>query len=249
MGFKRYCRRPHEQRHAARQNKRQRTSSERAERSPSTPPRISAFVHWRRGGSLALACWSASPFRGRSPVRSAKWTRDWRLSRPAIFQRSTSTATSSVRLPRINRMNDEVGRLYAELLEKASKHKSEFPPTCPTNCGLHSMPIGFLEVLEGRPLFGELNDKQAEYVDDIHTSGRHLLTLINDILDLSKIEAGRMDLQLRPVALADVVQNSAALLRERATRQHRPNPRCRREPRRRRCDEDGRRCCSISPMR
>jgi signal transduction histidine kinase len=78
--------------------------------------------------------------------------------------------------------------------------------------------IGFSEVLQDR-LFGDLNDKQAEYVADIHTSGRHLLALINDILDLSKIEAGRMDLQITPFALSDVVQNSVALSRERATRE------------------------------
>ena len=78
--------------------------------------------------------------------------------------------------------------------------------------------IGFSEVLQDR-LFGDLNDKQAEYVADIHASGRHLLALINDILDLSKIEAGRMDLQITPFALSDVVQNSVALLRERATRE------------------------------
>ena len=118
----------------------------------------------------------------------------------------------------LNRMNDELGRLYAEL-ENASKHKSEFLANMSheLRTPLNAV-IGFSEVLEGR-LFGELNDKQAEYIADIHTSGRHLLTLINDILDLSKIEAGRMDLQLTPVVLSDVVQNSVALLRERATRQ------------------------------
>jgi len=52
--------------------------------------------------------------------------------------------------------------------------------------------IGFSEVLSER-MFGELNEKQEEYSKDIHASGQHLLSLINDILDLSKIEAGRME--------------------------------------------------------
>jgi len=55
--------------------------------------------------------------------------------------------------------------------------------------------IGFSEVLTDR-MFGELNEKQAEYLKDIYASGTHLLSLINDILDLSKIEAGRMELEL-----------------------------------------------------
>ena len=118
----------------------------------------------------------------------------------------------------LNRMNDQLGRLYGEL-ETASRHKSEFLANMSheLRTPLNAV-IGFSEVLEGR-LFGELNAKQAEYVTDIHTSGRHLLTLINDILDLSKIEAGRMDLQVAPFAISDVVQNAVALLRERATRE------------------------------
>ena len=58
--------------------------------------------------------------------------------------------------------------------------------------------IGFSEVLLER-MFGDLNDKQQEYLEDVLSSGRHLLSLINDILDLSKIEAGRMELDLGPV--------------------------------------------------
>ncbi len=118
----------------------------------------------------------------------------------------------------LNRMNDQLGRLYGEL-ETASRHKSEFLANMSheLRTPLNAV-IGFSEVLQDR-LFGDLNDKQAEYVADIHTSGRHLLALINDILDLSKIEAGRMDLQITPFALSDVVQNSVALSRERATRE------------------------------
>jgi signal transduction histidine kinase len=117
----------------------------------------------------------------------------------------------------LNRMNDQLGRLYGEL-ETASRHKSEFLANMSheLRTPLNAV-IGFSEVLQDR-LFGDLNDKQSEYVADIHASGRHLLALINDILDLSKIEAGRMDLQITPFALSDVMQNTVALSRERATR-------------------------------
>jgi signal transduction histidine kinase len=77
--------------------------------------------------------------------------------------------------------------------------------------------IGFSEVLLER-LFGEINDKQADYLKDIHSSGRHLLDLINDILDLSKVEAGRMELDLSSVDLPGVLANALTLVRERAQR-------------------------------
>src|SRR5262245_49263379 len=77
--------------------------------------------------------------------------------------------------------------------------------------------IGFSEVLGDR-LFGELNAKQDEYLKDIHASGQHLLSLINDILDLSKIEAGRMELELTDVYLGATLDNALTLVRERAGR-------------------------------
>src|SRR5262249_33313291 len=67
-------------------------------------------------------------------------------------------------------------------------------------------------------MFGELNAKQAEYLDDIHSSGRHLLALINDILNISKIEAGRMDLELSRFDLTDALTRSVGMVRERASR-------------------------------
>src|SRR5262249_56719519 len=67
--------------------------------------------------------------------------------------------------------------------------------------------IGFSEVLLER-MFGELNAKQEEYLQDILTSGRHLLSLINDILDLAKIEAGRMDLDVEEFDGAAALDNS-----------------------------------------
>jgi signal transduction histidine kinase len=77
--------------------------------------------------------------------------------------------------------------------------------------------IGFSEVL-GERMFGELNDKQAEYVEDIHSSGHHLLSLINDILDLAKIEAGRMELELGHFDLGAALDSAITLVKERAAR-------------------------------
>jgi signal transduction histidine kinase len=77
--------------------------------------------------------------------------------------------------------------------------------------------IGFSEVL-GERYFGELTEKQDEYVKDIHGSGKHLLSLINDILDLSKIEAGRMELELSDFDLPAVLDNALTLVKERAQR-------------------------------
>jgi signal transduction histidine kinase len=118
----------------------------------------------------------------------------------------------------LNRMNDELGRLYREL-ETASRHKSEFLANMSheLRTPLNAI-IGFSEVLQER-MFGDLNDKQAEYIDDIITSGHHLLALINDILDLSKVEAGRMELDLTRFDLPLALESTLALVRERATRQ------------------------------
>jgi signal transduction histidine kinase len=77
--------------------------------------------------------------------------------------------------------------------------------------------IGFSEVLSER-MFGELNEKQEEYLKDIHASGQHLLSLINDILDLSKIEAGRMELELSDFHLPTTLDSALTLVRERAGR-------------------------------
>jgi signal transduction histidine kinase len=115
-------------------------------------------------------------------------------------------------------------RLFRELegksqeLEAASRHKSEFLANMSheLRTPLNAI-IGFSEVL-GERMFGELNDKQAEYVQDILSSGRHLLALINDILDLSKVEAGRMELELSRFDLPAAIGSAVILVRERATR-------------------------------
>jgi signal transduction histidine kinase len=117
----------------------------------------------------------------------------------------------------LNRMSDELGRLYRQLAA-ANQHKSEFLANMSheLRTPLNAI-IGFSEVLHER-MFGELNEKQAEYIQDILTSGRHLLSLINDILDLSKVEAGRMELELSRFDLSAALNNAVTLIRERASR-------------------------------
>ncbi len=115
-------------------------------------------------------------------------------------------------------------RLFQELQDKtqqlqiANEHKSEFLANMSheLRTPLNAV-IGFSEVLLER-MFGDLNAKQVEYVDDIMSSGRHLLSLINDILDLSKIEAGRMELELTTFSLPVALDNALTLVRERAGR-------------------------------
>ena len=75
----------------------------------------------------------------------------------------------------------------------------------------------FSEVQTDR-LLGDLNEKQEEYLKDIYASGTHLLSLINDILDLSKIEAGRMELELTDFHLPTALDSALTLVRERAGR-------------------------------
>jgi len=113
-------------------------------------------------------------------------------------------------------------RLYRELkeqsleLELASRHKSEFLASMshelrtPLNAVL-----GFSEVLLER-MFGDINERQEEYLRDIHGSGKHLLELLNEILDLSKVEAGRMELDYSAFELRSVLEDAASMLRERA---------------------------------
>jgi signal transduction histidine kinase len=115
-------------------------------------------------------------------------------------------------------------RLFREIedksrqIEAANRHKSEFLANMSheLRTPLNAI-IGFSEVLSER-MFGELNEKQAEYTDDILSSGRHLLSLINEILDLSKVEAGRMELELSTFDLPTALENARTFVRERAVR-------------------------------
>ena len=103
-------------------------------------------------------------------------------------------------------------------IEKASRHKSEFLANMSheLRTPLNAI-LGFSEMLAER-LFGDLNSKQEEYVRDIHESGKHLLSLINDILDLSKIEAGKMELELSEFDVPSALRDAITLVKERAQR-------------------------------
>jgi signal transduction histidine kinase len=126
-----------------------------------------------------------------------------------VFADQAVIAIENVRL--FNEIQDKTRQL-----EVANKHKSEFLANMSheLRTPLNAI-IGFSEALLER-MFGELNEKQADYLKDIHESGRHLLSLINDILDLSKIEAGRMELELSCFHLPTAISNAMTLIRERA---------------------------------
>jgi signal transduction histidine kinase len=115
----------------------------------------------------------------------------------------------------LNRTNEELKQLYQQL-EAANRHKSEFLAhmSHELRTPLNAV-IGFSRMLD-KQVFGELNDKQLEYVQDIHSSGSHLLSLINDILDLSKIEAGRMELESSEFSLPAAIENAVSLVKQRA---------------------------------
>jgi signal transduction histidine kinase len=117
----------------------------------------------------------------------------------------------------VNRMNDELQRVYGEL-ETASRHKSDFLATMSheLRTPLNAI-IGFSEVLHEQ-MFGSLNERQLAYVEDVLEAGRHLLSLINDVLDLAKIEAGKMDLELAQVSLPELLRGAISMHSEPAGR-------------------------------
>jgi signal transduction histidine kinase len=158
----------------------------------------------------------AVPMGGESAVRGIV------LFRRAIGSFDERVVTLLTTLANQSKVAIDNARLFQEIEEKsqqleiANRHKSEFLANMSheLRTPLNAI-IGFSEVLLER-MFGEVNDKQEEYLQDIFTSGKHLLSLINDILDLSKVEAGRMELELTTFSLPMAIDNALTLVRTRA---------------------------------
>ena len=145
--------------------------------------------------SSAAVVRAASPRRRSSCCRPSPASRRWPSSTPSCSARSRSKSLE---------------------LAVASRHKSEFLASMshelrtPLNAVL-----GFSEVLLER-MFGEINERQEEYLRDIWSSGKHLLELLNEILDLSKVEAGQMELDYSTFDVREALEHSSSMLRERA---------------------------------
>jgi signal transduction histidine kinase len=125
---------------------------------------------------------------------------------------------------KVEERTGELQQVLAELsrkgrqLEVASRHKSEFLANMSheLRTPLNAI-IGFSQVLRQR-LFGPINEKQEEYLDDILSSGNHLLSLINDVLDLSKVEAGQVELEVASLSLREALERGLVMVREPATK-------------------------------
>ena len=145
------------------------------------------------------------------------WRRQSGNFEPEIVNLLQTFATQSALAIQNARLFREIENKSREI-EAANRHKSEFLANMSHELRTPlTAIIGFSEVLSDK-IFGELNGKQDEYIGDIVSSGRHLLSLINDILDLSKVEAGRMDLDVTKFDVPMAIENALILIRERATR-------------------------------
>ena len=153
-------------------------------------------------------------------ARTGSSVRWWCAARPRRFSDETCelleafASQSTIALTNA-RLYQQLERQSAELAE-ASQHKSEFLASMSheLRTPLNAV-IGFSEVLLER-MFGDLNERQEDYLRDILSAGRHLLALLNDVLDLSKVEAGHMELDPTEFAVADAVDYALSMVRERA---------------------------------
>ncbi len=146
-------------------------------------------------------------------------TREIRFNMKQLFIVVARDLTASKQAEAEQRKHEQVQQRNVEL-EAANRIKSEFFSTMSheLRTPLNAI-IGFSEVLMDG-LMGDLTDEQRGYIGDILESGQHQLALINDIMDLSKVEAGKMTLHLESVDLASLFSNSLSMVREKAAAQH-----------------------------
>ena len=130
--------------------------------------------------------------------------------RPEVIELLKTFATQSVLAIQNVRLFREIEE-KGNQIEAASQHKSEILANMSheLRTPLNAI-IGFSEGL-GERMFGEINEKQTEYTEDILSSGRHLLSLIDEILDLSEVEAGRMELEMTTFDLPYAIENALSL--------------------------------------
>ena len=153
-----------------------------------------------RDGTLTVVSYNATTFHDRDRVLQGVFAAARDVTELKLFEE---------RLQQKNVELEEASRMKSEFLANMS-HELRTP--------LNAI-IGFSEVL-GDGLIGDLSDQQKKFIGDIFTSGKHLLSLINDILDLSKVEAGKMMLDLEPVQISSLFANSLSIIKEKAAASH-----------------------------
>ena len=149
-----------------------------------------------RDGTLTVVSYNATTFHDRDRVLQGVFAAARDVTELKLFEQ---------RLQEKNRELEEASRMKSEFLANMS-HELRTP--------LNAI-IGFSEVLVDG-LLGEMTDQQRGFIADIYSSGKHLLSLINDILDLSKVEAGKMTLDVEPVQVYSLFANSLSIIREKA---------------------------------
>lgn len=148
--------------------------------------------------------------------------RNWLLMGIAIVLVGIMEAIALMRLWKLERTKDYLRENEAKLqatvveLQEATRLKSEFLSNVSheIRTPLNAI-LGFVQAMQ-RETYGPLNDKQKNRLTYVYNGGRHLLSLINDILDLSKVEAGKMDLEITPFSMSDLLQSSLNIFQEKA---------------------------------
>jgi PAS domain S-box-containing protein len=153
-----------------------------------------------RDGTLTVVSYNATTFHDRDRVLQGVFAAARDVTELKLFEK---------KLQQKNVELEEASRMKSEFLANMS-HELRTP--------LNAI-IGFSEVL-GDGLIGNLSDQQKKFIGDIFSSGKHLLSLINDILDLSKVEAGKMMLDLESVQISSLFANSLSIIKEKAQAGH-----------------------------